>query len=58
MSPTTPTPLGTWCQFKQRFLTWQDGSSFDLPSLSDEILRDIGLSRGSERFPAMPFWVP
>ena len=50
MSPTTPNPLGTWCQFKQRFLTWQDGSSFDLPSLSDDILRDIGLSRGSERF--------
>jgi hypothetical protein len=32
---------------------------FDLPDLSDEILRDIGLSRGSEQFkPAMPFWVP
>jgi hypothetical protein len=30
-----------------------------LPNLSDDILRDIGLSRGTERFkPAMPFWVP
>jgi uncharacterized protein YjiS (DUF1127 family) len=59
MSPTNSTPLGTWQQFKHRFLTWQHSSSFDLPSLSDDILRDIGLSRGSERFkPAMPFWVP
>ena len=48
-----------WRQFKHRFLTSQDGSSFDLPNLSDEILRDIGLSRGAEQYkPAMPFWVP
>ena len=59
MSPTNPNPLGMWRQFKHRFLTSQDGSSFDLPNLSDEILRDIGLSRGAEQFkPAMPFWVP
>jgi uncharacterized protein YjiS (DUF1127 family) len=59
MSPTNPDPLGMWRQFKHRFLAWQDGSSFDLPNLSDDILRDIGLSRGTERFkPAMPFWVP
>jgi uncharacterized protein YjiS (DUF1127 family) len=59
MSPTNPYPLGMWRQFKRRFLTSQDGSSFDLPNLSDEILRDIGLSRCSEQFkPAMPFWVP
>jgi uncharacterized protein YjiS (DUF1127 family) len=48
-----------WREFKHRFLTSQDGSSFDLPNLSDEILRDIGLPRGTEQFkPAMPFWVP
>jgi hypothetical protein len=35
MSPTNPNPLGTWRQFKHRFLTSQDGSSFDLPNLSD-----------------------
>jgi uncharacterized protein YjiS (DUF1127 family) len=59
MSPTNSTPLGRWHQFKHRFLDLQHSSSFDLPSLSDDILRDIGLSRGSERFkPAMPFWVP
>jgi uncharacterized protein YjiS (DUF1127 family) len=59
MSPTNPNPLGVWHQFKHRFLAWQDGSSFDLPNLSDDILRDIGLSRDAERFkPAMPFWVP
>jgi len=59
MSPTNPNPLGMWRQFKHRFLARQDGSSFDLPNLSDEILRDIGLPRGSEHFkPAMPFWVP
>ena len=59
MSPTNSTPLGTWRQFKHLFLTWQDSSSFDLSSLSDDILRDIGLSRCSERFkPAMPFWAP
>jgi uncharacterized protein YjiS (DUF1127 family) len=59
MSPTNPNPLGMWRQFKHRFLTSQDGSRFDLPNLSDEILRDIGLSRGTEQFrPAMPFWVP
>ncbi len=58
MSPTNSTPLGTWRQFKHRFLTWQDRSSFDLPRLSDDILRDIGLSRGTERYKsAMPFWV-
>ena len=57
MSPTNP--IGMWRQFKRRFLTSQDGSSFDLPNLSDDILRDIGMSRGSEQFkPAMPFWVP
>jgi uncharacterized protein YjiS (DUF1127 family) len=59
MSPTNPNSLGVWCQFKHRFLAWHNGSSLDLPNLSDDILRDIGLSRGSERFkPAMPFWVP
>ena len=59
MSPTIANPLGVWRQFKHRFLAWHDGSSSDLPNLSDAILRDIGLSRGSERFkPAMPFWVP
>jgi uncharacterized protein YjiS (DUF1127 family) len=59
MSPTNPNPLGVWRQFKHRFLTWQDGLSFDLSNLSDEILCDIGLSRGAEQFkPAMPFWVP
>ena len=56
---TNPNPLGAWRQFKHRFLAWQDGSSFELPNLSDDILRDIGLCRGAERFkPAMPFWVP
>jgi uncharacterized protein YjiS (DUF1127 family) len=59
MSPTNPNPLGVWRQFKHRFLTWQDGWSFELPNLSDNILRDIGLARSTERFkPAMPFWVP
>jgi uncharacterized protein YjiS (DUF1127 family) len=59
MSPTNPNQLGVWHQFKHRFLASQDGSSFDLSNLSDDILRDIGLSRGAERFkPAMPFWVP
>jgi uncharacterized protein YjiS (DUF1127 family) len=59
MSSTNPNPLGMWRQFKHRLLALQDGSSFDLPNLSDEILRDIGLSRGTEQFkPAMPFWVP
>ena len=53
MSPTNPNPLGMWRQFKHRFLTSQDGSSFDLPNLSDEILRDIGLSRGSEQSSAV-----
>jgi hypothetical protein len=54
ISPTNPNPLGMRRQFKHRFLTLQDGSSFDLPNL-----RDIGLSRGTEQFrPAMPFWVP
>jgi hypothetical protein len=48
-----------WRQFKHRFLDRQDGSSFDLPTLSDDILRDIGFSYGAERFKsAMPFWVP
>jgi uncharacterized protein YjiS (DUF1127 family) len=61
MSPTNPNSLGVWRQFKHRFLAWQDGSTFrlDLPNLSDDILRDIGLSYSTERFkPAMPFWVP
>ena len=59
MSSTNPNPLGAWRQLKHRFLAWQDGSSFDLPNLSDDILCDIGLSRGTERLkPAMPFWVP
>jgi uncharacterized protein YjiS (DUF1127 family) len=61
MSPTNPNPLGVWRQFKHRFFAWQDSSSFglELPNLSDDILRDIGLSRSSERFkPAMPFWLP
>jgi hypothetical protein len=59
MSPTNPNPLGAWRRFKHCFLAWQDGSSFDLPNLSDDILRDIGLSHSTERFkPAMPFWVP
>ena len=61
MSPTNPNPLSAWRQFTHRFLAWQDGSSFrpELPNLSDDILRDIGLSRGSEQFkPSMPFWVP
>jgi uncharacterized protein YjiS (DUF1127 family) len=61
MSLTNEHPLGAWRQFRHRFLAWQDGSSFrfDLPNLSDDILRDIGLSRSTERFkPAMPFWVP
>ena len=59
MSPTNPSPLGMWRQFKYRFLTSQDGLSLDLPNLSDEILRDIGLSPGTDQFkPAMPFWVP
>ena len=61
MSPTNSNALGVWRQFKHRFLAWQDGSRFrlDLPNLSDDILRDVGLSRGTERFkPAMPFWVP
>jgi uncharacterized protein YjiS (DUF1127 family) len=59
--PDKSESLGMWRQFKHRFLAWQDGSSFrlELPNLSDDILRDIGLSRGTERFkPAMPFWVP
>ena len=61
MSPTNQNPLGVWRQFKHRFFTWRDSSSFglDLPSLSDDILLDIGLSRSSERFKqAMPFWLP
>jgi uncharacterized protein YjiS (DUF1127 family) len=59
MSPTNPNPFGVWRQFKHRFLAWQDGSSFELPDLSDDILRDIGLSRSSAPFkPAMPFWIP
>jgi uncharacterized protein YjiS (DUF1127 family) len=59
MSPTNPSAPGVWRQFKHRFLTWQDGSTFDLSNLSDDILRDIGLSRSTEHFkPAMPFWVP
>jgi uncharacterized protein YjiS (DUF1127 family) len=59
MRPTNPNPLGMWRQFKRRFLVRQDGSSFELPNLSDDILRDIGLSRGTEPFKAaMPFWVP
>lgn len=59
MSPTNANPVGMWRQFKDRFLTSQYGSSFDLPNLSDDILRDMGLSRGSEQFkPAMPFWAP
>ena len=59
MSPTNPNPLGAWRQFKHRFLAWQDGSSFELPNLGDDILRDIGLSRCTEHFkPVMPFRVP
>jgi uncharacterized protein YjiS (DUF1127 family) len=59
MSATNPNLLGVWRQFKHRFLDRQDGSSFDLTTLSDDILRDIGFSYGAERFkPAMPFWVP
>ena len=59
MSPTNPNPLSAWRQFTHRFLAWQDGSSFDLPNLSDDILRDIGLSHSTVQFkPAMPFWVP
>ena len=61
MSPTNPNPLGVWRQFKHRFFTWRDSSSYglDLPSLSDDILLDIGLSRSSEQFKqAMPFWLP
>src|ERR1700729_1330700 len=52
MTPTNPNPLGVWRQFKRRFLAWQDGSSFrlELPNLSDDILRDVGLSRGTGRF--------
>jgi uncharacterized protein YjiS (DUF1127 family) len=56
MSPTNPNPLGARRQFKHRFLAWQDGSSFELPNLGDDILRDIGLSRCTEHFkPVMPF---
>jgi hypothetical protein len=61
MSPTNPNPLGVWRQFKHRFLACPDGSSvrLELPNLSDDILRDIGLSHGTECFkPAIPFWVP
>ena len=61
MNPTYPNPPGVWRQFKHRFLAWQHGSSFrlELPNLSDDILRDIGLARSTERFkPAMPFWLP
>ena len=43
-----------------RLWHWQDRANLriELSDLSDSILRDIGLSRGSERVrPAMPFWI-
>ena len=43
-----------------RLRHWQDraGLRIELSDLSDNILRDIGLSRRNEQFrPAMPFWI-
>jgi uncharacterized protein YjiS (DUF1127 family) len=43
-----------------RLWHWQDRASLriELSDLSDSVLRDIGMSRGNERFrPAMPFWI-
>jgi uncharacterized protein YjiS (DUF1127 family) len=43
-----------------RLWHWQgrEGFRIELNDLSDNILRDIGLSRGNEQFrPAMPFWI-
>jgi uncharacterized protein YjiS (DUF1127 family) len=55
MSATKANSLRAW--FKHHLPAW-DSSSFEAATLSDSILRDIGLSR-SERFkPAMPFWLP
>jgi uncharacterized protein YjiS (DUF1127 family) len=52
MNKMNPNRLRVW--------HWHDRGNLriELSDLSDSILRDIGLSRGNERFrPAMPFWI-
>jgi len=47
---------GNWFRLWHR----QDRANLhiELSDLNDSILRDIGMSRGGERFrPAMPFWI-
>jgi uncharacterized protein YjiS (DUF1127 family) len=61
MNTTSGYPLRLWRQVKQRFVTWQDRTNtrIEVRNLADPILRDIGLSRGGERFrPPLPFWIP
>lgn len=50
-----------WKQVKHQFAKWRQlsRSRDDLASLSDAILRDIGLSRAQAAFESSkPFWMP
>ncbi len=52
--------MNRWTQVKDRLVTWQDlaNSRIEARNLSDRTLRDIGLTRGNERYyVASPFWV-
>jgi uncharacterized protein YjiS (DUF1127 family) len=61
MITTNSIPLRVWHRVKHSFVTWRDrgNSCTELKSLSDSVLRDVGLSHGNERFKrTKPFWLP
>ncbi len=54
-------PLRLWRRVRHGFAAWQVSANArtELSSLTDRTLRDIGLSRGFERFGATKlFWIP
>ena len=59
MRTTNPKLTGVWNQLRHDFTALQNRahSRTELESLSDRMLRDIGLPHGGRRACVKPFWI-
>lgn len=59
MSTINSNRIRVWSQLTHRFAVWQGrvNARIELNNLDDRLLRDIGLTRGSERSISRPSWM-